>query len=365
VFVACAALAAQAAPPSLAPPERALTVAFAERGGAREAFLVAGVDADGLEAIPLGTGDPFAALAARSDAALAALLREGARTRLPLDALLPVLESAHHIAGGANYPEHGAEVDVHAPFLFPKLVTPTSSQQPLAMQPGWLLDYEVEIAVVFDRDIRDEADLAAARAGVFVVNDLTERAQLTLEADLSTPGVGGGFANAKGKPGFLPTGPFLVVPGDWRAFVRDCEIRLSVNGSERQRARGGEMIWSVDELVRRALALAGEPLFEHEGRRVALAPAGIPRGTAILTGTPGGVAFSMPGTGFIAAGAARWLVSGWFLEEGAEAYVRRRWVEELRKSGAFLRPGDRVIAEGAGLGAIVTAIQAPATSPGG
>jgi len=56
-------------------------------------------------------------------------------------------------------------------------------------------------------------------------------------------------------------------------------------------------------------------------------------------------------------------VSGAFLEEGAPLFVKRRWVEALRSRGGFLQPGDRVVAEGAGLGAVVTAIEAPATSP--
>jgi 2,4-diketo-3-deoxy-L-fuconate hydrolase len=192
-----------------------------------------------------------------------------------------------------------------------------------------------------------------------VVNDFTERAQLTHEADLSEPGVGGGFANAKGKPGFLPTGPFLVIPRDWRAFLRDCEIRLHVNGAERQRARGRELIWSVDELVRRTLVLGPGSRFTHEGNPVALTPGRLPRGMAILTGTPGGVVFRTPGAGFMAANAAWWAASFAFLDENVAAFVKRRWVEELRESGAFLRPGDVVIAEGHGLGGIVTQIVAP------
>lgn len=345
------------APFALAPPDAALTIAFAAENGARQAYLVASAGEDALEAIALGSGDAFAALEARTPDELAALVASGPRTRLPLAALLPVIEGAQHVAGGANYPEHGAEVDVDAPFLFPKIAAPTPWQGQLATRPDWLLDYEVEIAVVFDRELASPADLEAARVGVFLVNDFTERAQLTREADLAKPGIGGGFANAKGKPGFLPTGPFLTIPRDWRAFVRDCEIRLHVNGAERQLARGGQMIWSVDELVGRTLALAGQPHFTHEERRLALTVRGLPRGTAILTGTPGGVAFSTPSTGFIAASAALWLTTFRFLGEDAETFVKRRWTEELRRRGTFLRGGDVVIAEGAGLGTIVTHIE--------
>lgn len=353
------ALAAHAAPPELLGAEEADTIAFAERDGARTAFLVVATSDASVSGVMLGAGDAFDALAALGDEGLAALRQDGARVELALSALLPVLEGARHVAGGANYVEHGREVDVAAPFLFPKVAAPSAWSSSLAVQPDWLLDYEVELAVVFDRDLSSLADLASARVGIAVVNDFTERAQLTREADLSVPGVGGGFADAKGKPGFLPTGPFLVIPRDWRAFLRECEIRLHVNGAERQRARGRGMIWSVDELVRRALALGPEPRFRHAGQPVALTPGRLPRGTAILTGTPGGVIFRPPGVGFLAANAAWWAASFAFLGEDVESFVKRRWEEQLRETGAFLRPGDVVIAEGHGLGGIVTQIVAP------
>ncbi len=357
------AVAAHAAPPELAPAQEALTVAFANRAGVREAFLVVAASDASLSAVALGTDDAFAALTGRSEADLAALLREGPRTELALAELLPVLEGAQHIAGGANYVEHGEEVDVAAPFLFPKVAVPTGWQESLTVQPGWLLDYEVEIALVFDREIESLADLANARAGVFVINDFTERAQLTLEAELSEPDVGGGFADAKGKPGFLPTGPFLVIPRDWRSFVENCEIRLQVNGDERQHARGGELIWPVEELVRRTLVLGAAPRFMHEGHAIALSPGRIPRGMAILSGTPGGAVFNTPGIGFIAANAAWWAVSLGFLDGDVATSVKQAWIEKLLQESAFLRAGDVVIAEGRGLGAIVTRISVASPVP--
>jgi len=356
---AAVSLAAPAAwAETLVPLEQGFTIAFAERDGVRRAHLVTAVDGDALEAVELGPGDAFAALDARSDEENLALARNGERVRLALAELLPLLEGAQQIAAGANYPEHGAEVDVDATFLFPKIATPAVSVHRLAVAPDWLLDYEVEIAVVFDRDIANEAELDAARAGVFVVNDFTERAQLVDEADLSQPGIGAGFAEAKGKPGFLPTGPFLVIPRDWRAFVAACEIRLFVNGAQRQRAHGSEMIWNVDEIVRRSLALAGQPHFVHSGRPVALVDAAIPRGMGILTGTPGGVVFKTPSGGFMAKGLAGWLGSFGFLDGGPVSFVKRSYVEDLRRQQVFLRPGDVVTAQGSGLGSIVTHVDA-------
>jgi 2-keto-4-pentenoate hydratase/2-oxohepta-3-ene-1,7-dioic acid hydratase in catechol pathway len=347
------ARAASAAPFELAPPEQALTVAFAEQDGARQAFLVVSASEDAIDAVALGAGDAFAALAARSPDETAQLLRDGPRMRLALAELLPVIESAQNLAGGGNYAKRGA------PFLFAKLAAPTPWQGRLAAQPDWLLDYEVEIALVFDRDLASAADLEATHAGVFLVNDFTEHAQLMREGDRSQPGVGLGFANAKSKPGFLPTGPFLVIPRDFRAFVRGCEIRLHVNGAERQRASGGQMKWGPDELVRHSLALAPQPQLAGDPLG-ALTAHGIRRGTALLTGTPAGVAFRPPDAAFGAKSRALWVLTLGFLREEADAFAMRSWAEEMRSRKVFLRGGDVVIAEGAGLGTIVTHIEAGA-----
>lgn len=54
------AIAAHAAPPELAPAEEALTVAFANRAGAREAFLVVAASDASLSAVALDASDAFA-----------------------------------------------------------------------------------------------------------------------------------------------------------------------------------------------------------------------------------------------------------------------------------------------------------------
>jgi 2-keto-4-pentenoate hydratase/2-oxohepta-3-ene-1,7-dioic acid hydratase in catechol pathway len=132
-----------------------------------------------------------------------------------------------------------------------------------------------------------------------------------------------------------------------------------VNGAERQRERGASLIWNADEIVRRALALGGAARFTHDGGGIALTPGRLPRGMALITGTPGGVVYRPPGASFIALQAAWWAVSLGFLDTSAENAVKEAWVKELLEDGAFLRPGDTVIAEGRGLGAIVTQVVAP------
>lgn len=361
VLALCAAPLA-AASFELSPASRALTLARVARAGEVQVVRVVEADAEGITAVPLGapaSGQALDALAGRPLEEVAADAPGAPRERFPWAVLLPAVSSARHIAAGTNYVAHADEVEIEAPFVFPKLVAPETSLHRLVVRPEWLLDYEVEVAVVFDRDVRDAHDLAAARAGLFVVNDFTDRATLIREVDLTVPDVGGGFANAKGQPGFLPTGPFVVVASDWRALLREIEIRLTVNGAERQRAAAADLIWDVDEIARRSLALEGKPHWEHAGHRVTLIDDGIPKGMAILTGTPGGVVFNAPTGSFIARGVAAWLFGLHFVESGATDYVKERLIDESRDRRIYLEPGDEVVAEARWLGRITTTVAAP------
>ena len=73
-----------------------------------------------------------------------------------------------------------------------------------------------------------------------------------------------------------PCGPITQV-GD-PAHFKDCAIRLSVNGSERQRGNTGQMIWSVPEVIAQL------------SRQVRLEA-----GDLVYTGTPSGVGPVVPG----------------------------------------------------------------------
>ena len=99
-----------------------------------------------------------------------------------------------------------------------------------------------------------------------------------------------GFAAGKGQPGFLPVGPWVLIPRE-PDFYRELEVRLYVNGRLRQRFRAGDMILSIDEIVRQAFR--DRSLEYRRGTAtVDLIPAtGVPAGSLILTGTAGGVAF--------------------------------------------------------------------------
>jgi len=60
---------------------------------------------------------------------------------------------------------------------------------------------------------------------------------------------GKGFPDAKSKKGFLPTGPYLVIPKDWRAFAKELHLQLSINGVTRQEGYAKNMVWNIEKIL--------------------------------------------------------------------------------------------------------------------
>lgn len=137
-----------------------------------------------------------------------------------------------------------------------------------------LLDYEVEIGVVFGRSLPvgstiDEQTLADAVAGLVITNDMSAR-------DVQLPKTQ--FYEAKSYPGFTPVGPVLVLlePGEWEKFST-LTLELRVNGATRQNSTVADMIYSPLQAVRTL----------NRFQRV-------DAGDLLLTGTPGGTALTAP-----------------------------------------------------------------------
>jgi 2-keto-4-pentenoate hydratase/2-oxohepta-3-ene-1,7-dioic acid hydratase in catechol pathway len=300
---------------AVAPLDEALT--FARRG--RELLLVTGIERERVTALVVpGADDPITALASEDADALRLRAQHGLRVSVPFGELgLPADLGAVHVAAGTNFREHGEEVGVDEPFLFPKVVQPTpwNADVPAAAR----LDYEVELCFVALRPLGSAADVPG-RFGVLLCNDFTDR--WTLVKGLLGPGEMGtrGFADAKGRAGCLPVGPFLVVPDDLDAFLAGVTLELWVNGALRQRSPASAMIWDLPALVERSFAWR-ERAYRHAGgtRSILPAPDGIPARALVLSGTPGGVIFQ----------------------------PRNLW-----RGSLYLQPGDEVAARAGGLGAL-------------
>ena len=279
------------------------------------------------------------------------------RVEVDYEDLLPVIDSPRNVAAGTNFAEHGEEASIDVPFLFPKRAAPDPNIHELVIGDGWLLDYEVELAVVFDQDVTDVADLDKVTAGFFVTNDFTERATLLRKVDTSNPESGLGFADGKGQVGFFPTGPFMVVAhDDWPSFVDGVELELTVNGETRQKDPANLMIWDFKEVIRRALDERGSDRWDFQGQQITLLDDKLPKGMAVLSGTPAGVLFNAPSMGQMAWHATMWIVTFSFTSQDLTTYVKEQTIANLIERGTFLKAGDDVIAKGTGLGSVRTKI---------
>jgi len=137
------------------------------------------------------------------------------------------------------------------------------------------LDYEVEIGLVFGRELPvgtalTEADLPDYIAGLVVTNDVSAR-------DIQLPKTQ--FYEAKSYPTFTPVGPALVLlSADELQRFGELRLQLRVNGELRQ-----DSTVSGDMIYRPLRALQELTRFQR-----------MDVGDLLLTGTPAGTALSAP-----------------------------------------------------------------------
>lgn len=325
----------------IAPLEEALT--FARDKAGTRLILVSSYEDGEVAGIDLtaafGTSDPVALYNAKGYGAIAAV--SGNEVTLRVSELgIPVDLTASHIAAGTNFPEHAEESSVEdGPFLFAKEVEPTSFDAPIPAGDA-LLDYEVELAFVALEPFG--ISQAPAEAGLILCNDVTDRAKLMRNIDVSDVTSGKGFTTGKSAPGYLPVGNLFVIPRDLRAFASAVELRLWRGDELKQSARQSEAIWDFDELVRQSAARQ-EVLWDFEGREVGLPiQAGVvPARTAILAGTPDGTVFQGVDKSSMALGAWDWLAGGW--DRTLVSHVVERQIAKERAARRYLQSGERVV----------------------
>ena len=220
--------------------------------------------------------------------------------------LAPLTYPPKIVCAGANYYSHAAEMGTARPdpaaepFFFFKPPTTTvigpGDAIPLPADEGARVDWEAELGVVIAHRVRDlEPGLALSHvAGYLVANDVSARDRLAREDAVAEP-FAFDWVGSKAQDGFCPLGPG-VVPAWLIPDPQALRLRLTVNGVTKQDQSTSDMVVPVDRLVAAA------------SRMVTLEP-----GDVVLTGTPAGV------------GLAR---------------------------GEFLAPGDEVVAEIEGVGAL-------------
>jgi len=337
----------------VAPLDEAITLAqFRGRDGQPRTLLVLARDGEqvmGIDLAALGaqeTADPFKALASANLALLQAASGPAvARMTLPIDALLPSAPpGAQHIGTGTNFPEHAREANSGGVFQFPKFGHATPPRTEVSARAGILLDYEVEICVRFDRPVRSLADFDASVKAFFLCGDFTNRNALIEFADPDNLNSGRGFSDAKSGPDFFPTGPFLVVPRDWKAFVANIRMTTSVNGQPRQDARGREMTLDFRALADKALSDMEAPRFLYAGGYTKLMPdLVIPADSTLMSGTSEGTIFTPPTRAdFIEASLAYLLQGGPLSKRSAFDIARQTFIANELAGEHYLQPGDIV-----------------------
>lgn len=202
-------------------------------------------------------------------AARAAAERDAVGPLDPGRLLRPVLQPRAVVCVGLNYRTHilemGRELPA-VPTLFSKLARALTEPFADIELPRWSdrVDYEGELAVVVGTGGRDIApqDAWSHVGGLTVLNDVTARdfQRRTIQ-----------WFAGKTFQRSTPVGPWIVTP-DEVGDLTHLELRLTVNGEERQRAPLGDLVFDVPTLV------------ADLSRIVELEP-----GDLIATGTPGGV----------------------------------------------------------------------------
>jgi 2,4-diketo-3-deoxy-L-fuconate hydrolase len=316
-------LSAQAlASPAIAPPEQALT--FARSAG--QLLLVSSSEAQTIEAIDLSvlynSTDLIALYNSHGYEHFWALLQQDLpRITVAIEQLqAPLSYSTANIAAGTNYAEHAEEVYLDdPPFLFPKLSAATNWNAAVTALGSRRLDFEAELCMVPLQDIRVSA--SEMQLGLILCNDFTDRWTLLKQLDFAMPMGQTGFAAAKGKPTFLPTGYFLLIPKS-ATFYETLELELYVNKQMRQKFRAGDMILKPADIIHQAFEQTGTTFYDGD-QPVMLMPEGhIPSGTIILTGTAAGVMFKP----------ANIWNSGFYLHSGDRVITRATYLGHLDNS---------------------------------
>ncbi|WP_299743174.1 fumarylacetoacetate hydrolase family protein [uncultured Tateyamaria sp.] len=355
--------------PAILPVTQGFTLALTQDEAGRPApLLVTNLSGAEISAIDLtehgaeNTKDLFGAMRDVGERQLTMLFRQAQEPgnadltqSYGFDGLLSVAGSGNrHVASGTNFVEHAEETQSQSVFNFPKFGQPTPPVTEVTHAPGVLLDYEVELCMLFDRNIATIDDFDEAEKGLFLCGDFTDRAVLSRMIDVDNFDSGSGFSDAKSGPDFFPTGGFLVVPNDWKSFVGNERIVTFRNGQLRQDARGGEMILDFRQLTERVLADATSTRFVYQGRaHTLIEDRRISLGQVLMSGTPEGVIFMPPSWRQMTRGVIRYLWSGAFLN-GTSGYegVVNSFIRDELESKRFLQPDEQITYVSASMGTV-------------
>ncbi|MDQ0458315.1 fumarylacetoacetate hydrolase family protein [Rhizobium paknamense] len=256
----------------------AINLAHYEISGRRHWGVVKGDAIAPLEKEYATTAD----LIERGEADWVAASQHAANVSLKDVSLLsPVTAPARILCQGANYRQHMIESGMNPDektfnMFFEKSDCSLNAPHGVVHKPAQvrLLDYEIELALVFKRAITSpvtvtESNLADYVFAITIANDVSAR-------DIQIPQTQ--FFKGKSYRGFCPMGPYLTVlaPDEFR-YLEQMDLSLSVNGTERQRDNTRNLVFKPAETITELSTFSD------------IAP-----GDVLLTGTPSGCALRIP-----------------------------------------------------------------------
>ncbi|MBN2139175.1 MAG: fumarylacetoacetate hydrolase family protein [Sedimentisphaerales bacterium] len=196
-----------------------------------------------------------------------ALIADSAEPRILLDSvklLPPIPRPGKMLALAGNYSKHiieaglklgladsPAKTTVPRPFLMPPNVIIGPDTVIPWPRYSETIDYEIELAVVIGTTVKNITPKEApqAIAGYTIANDISARTVTFKKNRAERPwDEFYDWLNGKWADGFCPIGPCIVTANEI-PDPQNLDLRLTVNGKQRQSANTSQMIHSVNEIV--------------------------------------------------------------------------------------------------------------------
>lgn len=245
----------------------------------------------------------------------------GTENNIPLShirLLSPITQNQQYVCQGTNYISHLRESGIDPKkqtfnMIFRKASSCIAPADTDIIRPAHvkLLDYELELGLVFGREITSPQkvtwqNLADYVAGLVITNDVSAR-------DVQLPQWQ--FYKGKSYRTFGPTGPWItLIDQEDVKRIPELHLQLAVNGKIRQDAFADDLFFQPPETI---TELSGIQDF-HPGDMLA-------------TGTPGGVAAQAPGK--LAMAIIKLLPE----KKKWEIFIKRGM-----QNPNFLKPGDKM-----------------------
>ncbi|MCW7491200.1 fumarylacetoacetate hydrolase family protein [Leptospira sp. 2 VSF19] len=232
--------------------------------------------------------------------------------------LSPITAPCQVICQGANYKKHSLEAGLNPKsktynlfFTKSDVAITTAIGDVIRPKHVELLDYEIELGIIFGKEINEDLDLHSYNpkdyiTALFIANDISAR-------DIQLPQLQ--WYKGKSYRTFFPAGPILAVlePNDFDQMDL-LELNLTVNGQVRQSAKANQMVYPPKETIAELSRFAR-----------------IQVGDVLLTGTPSGCALQAPGK-------LKQIFAS-FLPEHKKWEV---FIKGQKKRKEYLQPGDKI-----------------------